>query len=637
MKARSLTPARVLLVLMVLLGLAIPGGSFGLVAAAVNGAATAEDQFRWIWTMDSETEIGTFHNDNTGARFELSDRVKIQGTHSMKVIPSGNSAETKVALPLERERVAAWAEGGIVYLNVYLPPENRLNSTMYFLGMADVTSGWSWVGGVFSETKVHPGWNEIRYELPPIMWKVQPGNRYVVYLAFAGFDAEGNKVPLSEPFYLDGIRVEKAPPELVMTRAQLLERVSPEIREEVTQLTKLPDGELIDVIARRAFDYFWNEVNPENGLVKDRSTADSPSSIAAVGFGLGAIVVGAERGWISREQGYERALTTLRTFAGGGVEGYRGFFYHFVDMSSGRRVRDSELSSIDTALFIAGALVAGEYFAGTEVETLADQLYRQVDWEWMMAGGETPSMGWLPRAGFIRARWEQFNEGLLLYLLALGSPTHPIPASAWDAMLRPATRDYIFEPNEVLFTYLYPLAWIDLRDKEDYYANYWNNAVLAAQRNRAFSIRLKDKYHTYDEDIWGLSASDGPGGYRAYGASPGNHDGTIAPYASVASLPLVPDLALRSIRGMLEKHGPLVWGRYGFVSAFNVDLDWYSTEFIGIDEGVVLLMLENYRSGLIWKLMMKNEYVRRSLELAGFVDKKADYAVTPAYRSDLGF
>lgn len=621
------------LLLMVVAAVSALSVGFGVTASAAESG-----QGQYIWTMDTEAEIRTFNNDNTGARFELNDAIKIEGTHSMKIIPSGSAVETKVALPLEGNRVETWANGGVVVLNIYLPPENKLNPGMYFLGMADVTSGWSWVGGLFSETEVNPGWNEIRYELPPVLLKmVKPGNRYMVYLAFAAWDKDKNKLPLAEPFYLDGIRVEKGDETATLTREQLLERIPTEVKDEVARLQKVSDDELVDVIARRTFDYLWNEVNPANGLVRDRSTRDSAASIAAVGFALSGIPVGIERGWITREAGYERALTTLETFAGGGVEGYRGFFYHFVDMNTGRRMKGSELSSIDTALFIAGALAVGQYFPGTEVATLARQLYEAIDWEWMMAGGETMSMGWTPEGGFLPSRWEEFNEGLLLYILALGSPTHPAPASAWDAMLRPATEEYIFQPQEVLFTYQYPLVWLDLRNQEDHYANYWNNAILAAKRNYEFTALLKGRFATYDGEIWGLSASDGPAGYRAYGATPGNHDGTIAPYASIASLPLVPDLSLRSIRGMLGKYGPLIWGKYGFTSAFNAEYDWYSREYIGIDEGTILLMIENHRSGLIWRLFMQNEAVQEGLKQAGFVDKQSDYAVTPEYLDLLGF
>ena len=404
------------------------------------------------------------------------------------------------------------------------------------------------------------------------------------------------------------------------------------------ELLVLDDDALLEEVSKRTFDYFWYEANPETGLVKDRSTPDSPSSIAAVGFGLSAIPIAIERGWITRDEGYERTLTTLKTFAGGGVEGKRGFYYHFVDMATGRRAYGSELSSIDTALFIAGALTAGEYFDKTEVSRLADKLYRKVDWAWMQGGdGGLVRMGWSPESGFLDARWGAgFDEGLILYILAIGSPTHPIPAALWDEIARPVREDfagqpYIYIAAEPLFIYQYPLAWLDLRDQEDYYANYPNNTARACARNAAFSEALAGEYKTYQNGVWGLSASDGPTGYKAYGAAEGNHDGTIAPYASIACLPFTENLAWESLRAMLGQYKSLVWGDYGFVSAINEDELWYSYDYIGIDQGDILLNVENYRTGQVWNLFKQNAQVQEALTKVGFVEKQADYAVTPAY------
>jgi hypothetical protein len=403
-------------------------------------------------------------------------------------------------------------------------------------------------------------------------------------------------------------------------------------QREVELLLSLDDVGLLDAVAHETFDYFWYEANPANGLIKDRSTPDSPSSIAAVGFGLAAIPVGVDRGWITYDQGYERALTTLKTFAEGGVQGEHGFFYHFVDMQTGERVWSSELSSIDTALFIAGALTAGEYFQGTEVEALANQLYEQIDWQWMMANGTMIAMGWKPDIGFLSAFWDHFDESLLLYALAIGSPTHPVPAETWDAWKRPVnvSGEYIYLPGEPLFVYQYPLAYLDLRNREDAYANYFNNAVRACQRNRQFAIDNAEVFATYRDGVWGISASDGPRGYKAYGAG-GAHDGTVAPYASIACLPFTPDAALESMRAMLSKYGTKVWREYGFVSAINAEEDWYSTEHIGIDQGDILLMIANYQDGFVWKLFMQNEPIQNALAKMGFVEQESDYAVTPAY------
>ncbi|MDI3517302.1 MAG: hypothetical protein PWP09_1368 [Thermotogota bacterium] len=584
----------------------------------------------YVFPMETEEELERYGNDNTGAVFELSDRYVSQGLNSMKIKPNGEAIETKVALPLEGEAVEKWIQGNTVKMRVYLPSEMRVLPTMYFLGMADVTAEWKWVGGVFADaSNVTTGWNELSFEIAGPMKDLDPAGRYIVYLAFAGFDEKNQKIPLVDAFYIDGIYVEKTK---VLTLEDRVAMADPMIKKEVEKMLNMEGEELLDYIQKKTFDYFWNEVNPSNGLVRDRSTKDSPCSIAAVGFALTAIPIGIERGWISYDEGYQRVLTTLKTFVEGKVEGKNGFFYHFVDMNTGKRVWNCELSSIDTSLLIAGALFAGEYFAGTEVEKLAEQLYRNVDWQWMMADDGTLYMGWKPEGGFLNAKWDSFNEGILAYVLAIGSPTHPIPAESWDKILRPVHENYISCPTESLFVYQYPSIWVDFRDKEDKYANYFNNARVATRYNYLFCVMNRFKYKTYDFDVWGLSACDGPAGYKHYGASEGNHDGTVAPYSAISSIVFTPDLSMKAIKGMLNKYGPLVWGRYGFVSGFNVDANWFSDQYVGIDQGDVLLMIENHRTGFVWRHFMKNEYVQSALNKIGFVNKVADYAVTPWYQ-----
>ena len=583
----------------------------------------------YIWSMDSEEEIGTFGNDNTGAKFELVKDLAAEGLYAMKVIPDGEAIEAKIAIELSGEKVPLWMGRNEVTMNVYIPKENKIKPTMYFLGMADVTSGWEWVGGVFSDTQASPGWNKVKFEIAGNMSNLMEKNKYMIYLAFGGFNEDNVKTPLYEPFYVDGIFVEKSSKPTV---EELLAMVPISVKEEVQNLLELEDEPLLEEIQKRAFLYFWNEANPTNGLIKDRSTKDSPASIAAVGMGLSTIPVGIERGWVSYDEGYKRVLTTLTTFANGKVEGMNGFFYHFVDMNTGKRTGSSEISSIDTAILISGALTAGAYFKDTEIEELANTLYENVNWQWMLDGGNTLSMGYKPEAGFLGARWDSFNEGLLAYVLAIGSPTYPISPDSWDKIFRPVKNDtYIYLPQETLFVYQYPNIWIDFRDKEDKYANYFNNAEAATRYNWLFTVQNRFKYETYDMDIWGLSASDGPTGYKAYGAVDGNHDGTVAPYASISSIPFTYDLSMNAIRGMLSKYGPLVWGEYGFYSAFNVDEAWFSDQYIGIDQGDIILMIENYRTGMIWDLFMSNEHIQEALNKIGFIDKVSDYAVTPWY------
>lgn len=395
------------------------------------------------------------------------------------------------------------------------------------------------------------------------------------------------------------------------------------------------DEAFLNEIEYRAFRYFWEQVEPSTGLVKDRSRPDSPSSIAAVGFGLVAIPIGIERGWITRDEGLERVLTTLRTFHDK-VEGVHGFYYHFVDPRTGKRAMGSEVSSIDTAWFIAGALFAGEYFGG-EVQQLARELYERVEWDWMLDPNTLQLRhGWLgPISGFLPYNWDVYSEHMLMYLLAIGSPTHPIPPKAWDAWQRPAPDGYIRCPTESMFVYVYSHAWIDFRNRHDHYANYWNNSIVAINRNRLFCYANRFRYATYGRHVWGITASDGPDGYKGYGAREGGHDGTIAPYAAVSALPFIPEEAMAAIRTMKEKYGDKIWGEYGFTSAFNVDRNWYSTEFIGIDKGIELLMVENFRTEFVWRIFMRNRYIRKAMAAVGFVyDPKATFVLTPAYAAE---
>lgn len=406
-------------------------------------------------------------------------------------------------------------------------------------------------------------------------------------------------------------------------------------KAEIKRLLDLSDEALLDEIQKRAFRYFWEEANPKNGLIKDRSTVNSPSSIAAVGFGLTAIPIAIERGWITKTEGYNRVLTTLKSFAEEKIDGKNGFFYHFVDMKTGVRVWNCELSSIDTSLLLCGVIFVGEYFKGTEIEILADKIYRGANWRWILAGGKQISMGWTPENGFLNDKWgNSFDEGIIAYILAIGSPTYSIPPSSWDEIARPVNDTYISHFNEVLFVYLYPNVWIDFRDKEDKYANYFNNAAAAVRYNWIFSFLKRGEYITYDKDIWGISSCDGPNGYTPYGASEGNHDGTIALYASIGSLPFVPKLSMRAIRAMLSKYGLAIWGKYGFVSGFNIDKSWFSKEYLGIDQGTIILMIENYRTGMVWKYFMRNKYIKKALEKIGFINRKSNYALTPKYKKE---
>lgn len=600
-----------------------------VVAVSVLGAVYAQES-EPLWEAWETKEVSELSNDNSGATFDPSTEfLSPAGSPTLQITPSGTSDETKVAFPVSGTDLSEWNSYEGFRFDVYLPDTNTQNPNQFFLGMADVSNGWTWVDGLFGSAQGETGWIQVTYTPTAAMQNIDVDGSYMLYFSFFYEDASG-KEPLTEPFYLGDIA-------LITPIQESLPASEQTYQTEVDALLALDDEAFVDAVARETFDYFWVEANPENGLVKDRSTATSPASIAAVGFGLSALPIAVDRGWISHEQGYERALITLQTFANGGVAGEHGFFYHFVNMQTGERMWESELSSIDTALFIAGALSAGEYFSGTEVEQLAQGLYEGVDWQWMTNGRTFVSMGWKPDTGFLSASWDHFDESLIMYVLAFGSPTHPLPAEAWSRWRRPVNRQgqFIYLPGEPLFVYQYPQAWLGLQDLEDGYANYFNNTTLACERNRRYSEAHDEAFPTYQDGVWGISASDGPQGYRAYGAADGNHNGTVAPYASVACLPFTPEASLVSMRAMLAQHGSKVWREYGYVSAFNVDPNWFSTEHIGIDQGDSLLMIANYQDGFMWNLTAQNEHVQRGLAAMGFVESSGDHAVTPAYLTEL--
>ena len=346
------------------------------------------------------------------------------------------------------------------------------------------------------------------------------------------------------------------------------------------------------------------------------------ASIASTGFGLTVVTLGAQRGWVSKEEARNYCLKTLR-FAWNNLETEHGFFYHFMNWETGKKTKDTELSSIDTAIFLAGALTAGEYFKGTEVETLASQIYARVDFPWMLNGGKTLSMGWDPRTQqFLNLRWNDYNESLILYLLATASPTHPIGPESWHFVKKRVgvygSHVFIFSPP--LFTHQYSHIWMDLRGKNDGFADYFENSRIATLVNREFCLDHRNQFKTYSENVWGLTASLGPGGYRAYGSGPGRapNDGTVAPTAAGSSIVFTPELSLAALKFMYENFKDRLWGKYGFSDAFNLDRNWFAREVLGIDQGPLALMIENFRSGLVWKFFMQHPAIQRGMEQMGF-------------------
>lgn len=400
---------------------------------------------------------------------------------------------------------------------------------------------------------------------------------------------------------------------------------------EKKKSSEMTTDQFLDLVEYKAFLFFWDEASPKTGLIKDRAKNfqkddGNIASTAAVGFGLSAICVAQKRGWISYNEAYERVLNTLLFFRDK-IYNNHGFFYHFVDVDTGERMWNCELSSIDTTLFLAGALSAGEYFGG-DIKKIASEIYERVDWRWMMAGGSVLNMGWSPESGFLNAWWSMYCEDMVLYLLAIGSPTHPIPASTWNGFARP-TGDYAgltLIECAPLFTHQYSHIWVDFKGMHDAYADYFENSVYATLANRAYCANeLSRQFKTYNENVWGLTAGDGPDGYKAYGGRPGwadQADGTVFPTAPGGSIVFTPEASIQSLKYMYDNYKDKIWGKYGFTDSFNLDRNWVASDVIGIDQGAIVLMVENYRSGLIWKYFMKNKSVKSAMKAVGFIPNK---------------
>ncbi len=424
-------------------------------------------------------------------------------------------------------------------------------------------------------------------------------------------------------------------------------------------MTAKTQDKMLEKLQRDTFDYFLKETNTRNGLVADNNSKGAPASIAAVGLALAVYVVGVERKFMSRPEAIKIVLTTLRFFWNShqGEEkdatGHKGFFYHFLDMNSGKRVWDCELSTIDTTFLIAGALAAAAYFDREakdecEIRELSDALYRRMDWQWAQNGGLTVSHGWKPERGFLKSRWQGYNEGLLLYVLGLGSPTHPLPESSYKAW----TKTYRWKKlygHEFLYAgplFIHQLShvWIDFRGIQDDYMkergiDYFENSRRATFVQQQYGIRNPKKFKGYSEHCWGFTASDGPGpaihrvngserrfyDYKARSIPNGPDDGTIAPWAVVASLPFAPEIVLPTMRYCSEAY-PQIMNKYGLRCSFNPSFKdrsqfkegWHSQRYFGLDQGPVILMIENYRSGFFWSLMKRCPYLVTGLHRAGF-------------------
>jgi len=431
------------------------------------------------------------------------------------------------------------------------------------------------------------------------------------------------------------------------------------------------DDALFDDLEHRTFDFFWRTTNPDNGLVPDRYPTPSFSSIAAVGFGLTAYAVGVERGWVTRAAARDRVRTTLVFFrdapqgdAAHGMTGHRGFYYHFLDMATGERFEKVELSTIDSALLAAGALACQSYFDRDDpveaaIRADADTLYRRMEWDWASPRPPGVSMGWTPEEGFHGYNWHGYDEAMILYLLALGSPTHPIPPSAWQEWTRTYEWGEFYGETHLnfspLFGHQYSHVWVDFRGIHDAYMrakgiDYFENSRRATYSQRAYATANPGAFAGYGPEAWGLTACDGPfdgeiliggrrrkfQGYAARGASLLHviDDGTLSPAAAAGSVPFAPEIAIPALMEMKRRWDPHVWNEYGFLDAFNPTLDqgvhgaltgtvvagsgWFDRDQLGIDQGPIVAMIENYRTGLVWRTMKKNPYVVAGLKRAGF-------------------
>jgi hypothetical protein len=400
--------------------------------------------------------------------------------------------------------------------------------------------------------------------------------------------------------------------------------------------------QFLDFIEETHFDFFWYWANPLNGLIPDRSETSSPCSIASVGFGLTSIGIAIDHGWITRAQGVARVQTTLNTFLNGpegagqtGIIGYNGWFYHFLDMKTGLRASSSpELSSIDTTLLLGGVLYAKQYFNGTNtdetaIRTAATAIFNRVNWTWMSRGSNGVSMAWYPDTGFNNANWTGYDEGMIIYILGMGSSTTPLPSASWKLWTSGyiwATnygQSYVFFPP--LFTYEYSHCWIDFRHVADAYMNshsstYFENSRRAALAQVAYCTANPNHETGYSSLVWGLTACDDPSGYSAHGIPPvGFDDGTIAPTAAGGAMPFTPEYSEPTLSYFYTHFRTKALTAFGFHDAFNLGQQWNDVDELGIDQGPIVIMIENYRTQRPWQLFMQNPEVQTGLQKAGFV------------------
>ncbi len=386
------------------------------------------------------------------------------------------------------------------------------------------------------------------------------------------------------------------------------------------------DEQLLDEIEHASFLFFWEQSNPETGLTKDRCNVREKdtslaASIASTGFGLTAICIAEKRGFVSYSDARLRVIHAL-SYLWHKLPTHRGFFYHFANINTGERIWDSEVSSVDTALLLCGVLTCREHFKDRTISDLAHAIFDRVDWTWLSEDTSLLPHGWTPEFGFLPSKWDFYSELMMMYLLGMGSQSHPLHSDAWFAWKRT-----IFEYDGLryigsfapLFVHQYSQAWFDFRGKHDRYTDYFQNSVIATDVHRRFCVELNERFPDYSNALWGITASDSAKGYVVWGGPPamGPIDGTVVPAAAGGSLPFLPAATMRVLRTIRERY-PNAWCRYGFVDAFNPLTQWYDSDVIGIDTGIIMIMAENARTGYVWETFMKNPEAQRGMEIAGF-------------------
>lgn len=429
---------------------------------------------------------------------------------------------------------------------------------------------------------------------------------------------------------------------------------------------------VVEELARRTFRFFWETTDAGTGLAPDRYPSPSACSVAAIGFALTAYAIGVERDYVPRADARTRTLVTLRYLRNlpqgpqaTGVAGYKGFFYHFLEMSNGLRAGDCELSTVDTALMLCGALHVQQFFdkddaEEVEIRKLVDELTTRVDWRWAQTRPPSITLGWSPEKGFLPYDWRGYNEAAVMYLLALGHPTRPVDTNAWGVWTSAYERAWsTFNGTQALqfpslFGHQYSNCWVDFRGIKDAYMrkrniDYFDNSRRAAYAQRAYAVLNPKRWIGYDADVWGLTACDGPADmmaryqgelrrFRSYwargaGGPDAFDDGTIAPTAAASSIAFAPEIAVPAIEAMVARYGQHIYGRYGFIDAFNPsfrydvqlkhgrvipNFGWVASDYLGIDQGPILAMIANYTDGSVWQAMTRCEQLRRGLQRAGF-------------------